>query len=174
MIIIYGICVLFLLAVGMLFGWSYVDASVYICEYFAPALGMLVCFITFIMGIIFFIKQKFNGKWILTIVLQIFNLIAFAYSYNVLTTKIENYAGMSNKEIFDKVVYQLRCLAADNHTDYFTVNVLVYVVPFLIICLFWFFQYLLNRSRRKTKKTVNPNEKIVYMPNPCNEQGVNK
>lgn len=51
MIIIFACCVAFLYAIGLMFNWTYVDSSVYICEYFAPILGIYVSLLVLIRDI---------------------------------------------------------------------------------------------------------------------------
>lgn len=146
MIFIYGFCVVFLLVVGKLFGWSYIDSSVYICEYFAPCVIMFVCLITFIKIVRFFIKSKFSWKWIATIIIGVLNCFLFKINLELLYDKIEKYSGHTNREIFNMVVKDLNISAANLGVDYFTMNIIVYILPFAIACIFLLLQTLLNRS----------------------------
>lgn len=95
MIFIYVFCVVFLLLVGKLFGWSYIDSSVYICEYFAPYVIMSVCLITFIKIVRFFIKSKFSWKWLVTIVIGVLNCFLFKVNLELLFDKVEKYTGQT-------------------------------------------------------------------------------
>ena len=146
MIFIYGFCVVFLLVVGKLFGWSYIDSSVYVCEYFAPCVIMFVCLLTFIKIVRFFIKSKFSWKWIATIIISVLNLFLFKVNLELLFDNIEKYSGHTNREIFNMVVKDLNVSAANLGVDYFTMNIIVYILPFAIACIFLLLQTLLNRS----------------------------
>lgn len=151
MIIIFACCVAFLYAIGLMFNWTYVDSSVYICEYFAPILGIYVSLLVLIKGVKFYIqnRHKFNWKWILTLIIQILNMLMLKSRITLLLLNLQKNEGLTNKAIFNRVVNDLYQLAAQYSLDYYTVNIIVYIWPFFMICVCWFLQTLINNKQNK-------------------------
>lgn len=160
---LYALCVLFLLALGKVLGWSYVDASVYVCEYFQPlftaAVALLfLCFA--VKKIILLIKCKSGIKTALLSLFSATYIATIYYCVNEFFHRIASYKGLTNQEIFDFVVSKLSRMAqgapeghfyiVNEHVSYGYVmaNMEVYILPLSIVLICGFIQWRITRRLR--------------------------
>ncbi|MDE6792374.1 MAG: hypothetical protein K2J48_04755 [Muribaculaceae bacterium] len=158
---VYTFCVGVLYLAMALTGWSYIEASVYICQLGAPLFCMLLAIASIIYGI-----KKYGFSKIATITGTMF-LCAFIYlqgayilgSFIFLTYQLEDLSILSTREIFDNTVKFLMDLGADTHTNYICANMMVYILPVIVILLtdylMWVAAYLCWHLEIKASPFVN-------------------
>lgn len=158
---LYAICVILLLAVGVIFGITYVDSSVYVCEYIQPIFTAVVAltFLTLALRKIWFTIQK--KRWCK---LTILSVLSFIYIYEIrqcileFCNRLSIYSGMTNRQIFDFVVKKLRDMgefypymnihlpSGESITyGYIMANMEVYIFPLSIVLLCGFIQWRLSK-----------------------------
>ena len=111
--------------IGRLLGWNYERASVYICIHLWPLLCVVVALV--MLGIA---VSTSNPLWIAACIIY-FLLNIFAYWA---VTK-HYYPGTIN-EIFTHCYLDLRTIAKEWNTTYAIVNLVVYVLAFILIMTF--------------------------------------
>lgn len=164
---IYALCVAFLLLLQPLLGWSYVDASVYVCEYFQPIFTAVIALIFFIFATkkVFTalrIRRKIGGVALLTICVSYIAVIT--YCVNELMSRLSEYAGMTNRQIFDYVVNKLSVMGQNYPSGRFQIldfetvsygyimaNVEVYIVPISLVLLLGIIQWRISKRISKNE-----------------------
>lgn len=165
---IYALCVAFLLLLKPLFGWSYVDASVYVCEYFQPVFTAAVALLLLLASckvIVRSYRGKRHGK--LTAILLFDAVYIFTGTYCItqqLMTRIATYSGMSNRQIFDYAVDFLSNMAReypDGSTmvrildfdtvsyGYIMANIEVYIAPIAVILILGIIQCIISKKLKR-------------------------
>ena len=124
----FGLCVLFLLLLGKLFGLTYKQISVVFNLWVQGAVLALSGLAPF--GIaIYKILESFSVSWlVLAIILGCYGLV---YVYALLKM-LQHYHSPFN-DAFDLCVRDLRWLAMKWHTTYQIVNLLIFVLFYLIL-----------------------------------------
>lgn len=147
---IFGVCMLILKAIAYLFNWTYEEASVYINLYFQYGIVLISCLSVFVVSV-----KKVKSPSIYNII----NLIV-VFVYNVLAVYggwllYMRYGILSASDAFTKCKSDLMQYAqhlkfsglynrwySENWTEYFLLNILIFIVGFLLILI-------LNRIWRK-------------------------
>lgn len=129
---IYALCVGVLICVSKLLGMSYVDTSVYVCEYCVPMIEVLTSGVIIAMCLMSMRKSK------LLFLYGLLSLLFLIRGVWVLMERVIAYRDMANKDIFDMVVMNLRSSAVVSGTTYEYENLILYILPFgcLLILLF--------------------------------------
>lgn len=145
---LYAFCV-GVLFVSMAFtGWSYREASVYICEYFEP--WFCVAAAIFIMICIIVNMKKMNVKGRLWSVIPLIFEGCLAYhNAAIYSQRVATYKGMSINEIFSYVVDTLIELGKATGTDYVTANMIVYIFPLIAILLVGYVAWIIYTLNKK-------------------------
>ena len=147
---LYAFCVLVLFVAMFFTGWSYREASVYICEYFEPWFCVAVA-----VGIMVWIgvnmkKMDIQGRlW--SVIPMIFEACLGWYNATIYSQRVATYKGMSINEIFSYVVDTLIELGKATGTDYVTANMIVYIFPLIAILLVGYLGwiiYTLNKAEK--------------------------
>lgn len=139
---IYVLCVAILLVVTPVFG-SYVDASVYVCEYGEPVFTavLTLCFLVFsALYAAKAIRLRMYGRAAVLIAISLVYISVIYLSVSSLIDRIETYEGMTNKQIFDFVVAKLRRMGScfDGTVEimgnkigfgYIVANFVTYILP---------------------------------------------
>lgn len=159
---IYALCVAFLFLLKPLLGWSYVDASVYVCEYFQPVFTAVVALLFLILCIrkvisAFQSQNNMRGLSLLAICLSY--LAIGVECIRELLSRLSEYAGMSNHQVFDYVVHKLSVMGSGypegrfNILNFETVsygyimaNMEVYILPISIVILLYIIQRTVSRK----------------------------
>lgn len=166
---IYVACVAILLGLGAVFGWSYTDASVYICEYVQPWVTAVLAAILLIYGIksaAIYYRNKYRSVAVTLTGFCILYAGIAVYCIRDFFLRIAAYKGMSNREIFDYVVAKLSAMAYSYPPGRFRIftgesisygyimaNIEVYILPISIVLLCGFIQ-------RRISKRIRRNEQI--------------
>lgn len=174
---LYAVCVVLLYGIGLLLGWSYVDASVYICEYVQPIFTALLA-VLFLIAALRKISAAFRTKssessgshgrprsFLLVTVLLIICLIYLMITVNCIFEflhRINDYSEMTNRQIFDFVVHKLREMGAVYPSGsirlftgesisygYIMANMEVYLLPVSIVLLCGLVQWRILRSMNR-------------------------
>lgn len=159
---IYALCVAFLLMLKPLLGWSYVDASVYVCEYFQPvftAFTALLFLIFALKGAIRAFRKRQSGRGMVLSVICLSDIAIGIYCYHELISRLAEYAGMTNHQIFDYVVHKLSVMGQDYPAGRFKIldfetvsygyimaNMEVYILPISIIILLGLIQWRISKK----------------------------
>lgn len=158
---LYAVCVVILYVIGEAFGISYVDSSVYVCEYVQPIFTAAVALI-FLIFALRSIWRAFTAKrWSILTTLALFCLV---YIYEIrhciaeLLIRISSYAGLTNRQIFNLVVKKLQDMGEiyPNMTiqipsgesvtyGYIMANMEVYLLPLSIVLLCGIIQWRLSK-----------------------------
>lgn len=129
---VYAACVLVLFLTMALTGWSYIEASVYVCEYFQPLFCSAVA-----LSLIFVMVKKLSGistKGKLLILAPIAAEGWFVFAgVNTFIERKTIYEGMNIREIFNYVVDYLIKLGETSGTNYVLANMYVYILPLILI-----------------------------------------
>lgn len=133
--IIFEILCGFLYLVGLPFGWSYQTTSIVICIYLWPVL----CTIT-TLPILYMSIQK--RKWIIAICALFYTSFCIG-----ITTYFINRYNLNDPNAFMNCMIDLDSLARYMGISYELLNILIYVVAFILIQLFNYFGY------KRLKKT---------------------
>ena len=111
--------------IGRSFGWNYEKASVYICIHLWPLLCVVMSLV--MLGIA---VSTINPLWIAaSIIYFLFNVFGY------LAVVKHFYPGTIN-EIFTHCYLDLMTIAKEWNTTYATVNLVVYVLAFILIMTF--------------------------------------
>lgn len=112
-------------AIGELFGWNYQTASVYVCIHLWP----LLCVIMALVMLAFAISTS-NPLWIIACVIcALFNVFGY-------WAVIKHYYPGTNDEIFIHCYSDLMAIAKEWKTTYAIVNLIIYIVLFMVIMVF--------------------------------------
>lgn len=166
---IYAACVAILLALGAIFGWSYIDASVYICEYVQPwitALLALLLSIGAIKKIKNYYKTESKGAAMALVGFCITYFCIIIFCITEFLSRISTYKGMDNRQIFDYVVNKLSVMGASYPAGRFRIftgesisygyimaNIEVYILPISFVLLCGLIQWRIIKRMRK-KQTI--------------------
>lgn len=164
---IYAACVVILLGLGAIFGWSYVDASVYVCEYVQPWITALLALVLSI-GAIKKITNYFRTKSKLSVMtlvgLCIIYVCTIIFCITEFFSRISTYKGMDNHQIFVYVVNKLNLIGVSYPAGgfrlfngesisygYIMANMEVYILPISILLLCGFIQWRISKRDRFKK-----------------------
>lgn len=147
---VYAVCVAVLFAAMGVTGWNYKEASVYICEYFAPLSCAAVALVIALIILYKLPKMNVRGRIISMIPLAV-ELFMIRQNVNIYFERKATYAGMSINEIFYYVVEYLRAMGRDTHTNYVLANMYVYILPMLIILIVGYIARVIYNRNRKVK-----------------------
>lgn len=158
---LYSLCVGFLLLLKPLLGWSYVDASVYVCEYLQPAVTAAVALLCLIQGIRVGISACRVRKipiGLLMLAICVSYLVIGIDSIRELMSRLSEYANMNNRQIFDYVVHKLEAMGAqypdgrvtilDFETvsyGYIIANMEVYILPISTVMILFIIQRVIRK-----------------------------
>ena len=121
----FGLCVIFLRLLGMAFGFTYKQISVVFNLWVQGAVLTLSGVFPFVIAITW-APHLFYGLFVF-----IFALYGFAYIYAFI--KMLRHYHLPFDYAFDLCVEDLQCLAKKWHTTYQIVNLIIFVVLFLIL-----------------------------------------
>lgn len=124
----FGLCVLFLLLLGKLFGLTYKQISVVFNLWVQGAVLALSGLAPFGVAIFKMIDSFSIGWLFLTIILTIYG-IAYVYAF----IKMLQHYHLPFDDAFDLCVKDLQILAKKWHTTYQIVNLLIFVLFYLIL-----------------------------------------
>ncbi len=133
---IFGILCGILYVFGLLFGWNYQETSVYICIYLWP----ILCILSTLPIIYYNIKRIVISKRGYVAL-----LFSFLYNYSYILvficilghyTLIGRYGTNSIDIVFNQCYKDLQQIASTCGTTYEIVNLVIYVVLFMMIILF--------------------------------------
>lgn len=160
---LYAICVVLLYIIGAIFSISYVDSSVYVCEYVQPLFTAILALSFLILALIKIPELIRKKIWSRTVTLGIICLSYIAMAIFCITEffdRLHTYAGMGNRQIFDFVVNKLRVMGEIYPHKTFTLfngetldfgyimaNMEVYLLPLSLVLLLGILQ------RKLTKQT---------------------
>ena len=144
-----GLCGL-LYVLGLLFGWNYQETSVYVCIYLWP----ILCILSTLPIIYYNIKKiVVKGKGYIAL------LFSFLYNYSyiiVFTCVLQHYSLIetpigknSINIVFNQCYQDLIQIASTCNTTYEIVNLVIYVLLFLII------MFVNTLIPLKLKKSIN-------------------
>lgn len=159
---LYAVCVVLLYIIGAIFSISYVDSSVYVCEYVQPLFTAIVALAFLILALIKIPELIRKKIWERTVTLGIICLLYIAmasYCIKEFIERLHTYAGMGNRQIFDYVVNKLRVMGEIYPHKVFTLfngetigfgyimaNMEVYLLPLSLILLLGIFQRNLTKQ----------------------------
>ena len=124
----FGLCVLFLLLLGKLFGLTYKQISVVFSLWVEGAVLALSGLAPF--GIaVYKMMESFSMWWLLLSVALLIYGIAYVYSF----VKMLQHYHLPFNDAFDLCVRDLQWLAKKWHTTYQIVNLLIFVLFYLIL-----------------------------------------
>jgi len=128
----------------LLFGWSYKEASVYICIWFWPVVATATTLPLIYAGI----KRIATGQkaWLGYAILPV--ALAYTFSYVYFYQKVLEFYHVGiqgTKAIFSQCVGDFQWIADQCGTTYETANLIIYVELMLVICLVNFALYWLLR-----------------------------
>lgn len=121
--------------VGLPFGWSYQETSIYVCIYLWP----MLCTLSTIPILWISVKRR---KWILSVVSLLYTSV-----YVYFTIDVINHYPISNPASFMNCMTDLKSLAAYCGVTYAEINLLIYVVAFILILLFNFSVYMIIQKK---------------------------
>ncbi|MDE6028145.1 MAG: hypothetical protein K2G23_08745 [Muribaculaceae bacterium] len=147
---VYSFCVLALFISMAFTGWSYVTASVYICEYFQPwfcigVAGVVILRVAYHLG-----KMNILGQC-LSVILVLLELTMIYFNFSMFMFRVISYGDMNNRQIFDVVVKMLIALGEETHTNYITANIIVYILPLVAILLIGYIGWIIYTVNKKDK-----------------------
>lgn len=161
----YALCVAFLLMLRPIFGWSYVDASVYVCKYFQPVFTAAVALVFMIFAIRKIVKAFRHRTKVRGIVLSAISAGYLTIAVGCiceLFVRLHTYGGMTNHQIFDFVVHKLSVIGSvypagrfriftgeSISYGYIMANMEVYLLPISIVLLPGIIQWRLTRKISK-------------------------
>lgn len=129
---LYAFCVGVLYVAMAFTGWSYREASVYVCEYFEPWFCVAVAICVMVWIIMHRKKMDVKGRLWSIIPLVLEGCLAWD-NIGIYFQRITAYKGMSINAIFDYVVSYLIGLGNNTGTNYVTANIIVYIFPLIAI-----------------------------------------
>ncbi|MDE6409362.1 MAG: hypothetical protein K2K81_03840 [Muribaculaceae bacterium] len=145
---IYALCVGVLYAAMAFTGWSYREASVYICEYFEPWFCAFVAIWIIVWLVACMKKLNTKGK-LLSAVLIMFEAYLAGHNAGIFFNRFTHYKGMSIDAIFKYVVEYLISLGEKTGTDYVTANIIVYIFPLMAILLGAYLGWVIHTLTKK-------------------------
>ncbi len=159
---IYAVSVVFLLVLGEICGWSYVESSVYICEYVQPLFTAAVAIVFLILALRKLPavqKKKTNGALVVLSLICLIYIVTAGVCFHEFIHRIAEYRGMTDTQIFDYVVQKLSKMAQSYPAGrirlftgesisygYIMANMIVYILPLSIVLLGGFLQWRLTRK----------------------------
>lgn len=160
---VYVACVILLFVIGAIFGLSYVDSSVYVCEYVQPIFTAILALAFFIIALKKFSITYIHKAWYKVILLSaccMTYIAIFGYCVKEFIHRISIYSEMSKPQIFDFVVQKLNVMGNNYpkgvihlpHGDsitygYIMANIEVYILPISIVLLCGLIQWrILKRN----------------------------
>lgn len=133
-----------LYVIGLPFGWSYQETSVYICIYLWP----LICVACALFSTIKAITKKKVGFIVVNgILLVLYSLITFAIFQHFLALP-------SIQAQFNDCMWKLYGLSDHTGLSYEAINLLIYVVLFSLIVLFHLIEVLIMDGKIKKRKKI--------------------
>lgn len=158
---IYVVCVIILIAIAPIFG-SYVDASVYVCEYGEPIVTIVLTLCFAVSGfryLIRAIKHKMFGRFAVLTIISLIYLTVIYMSVCSLTYRIKTYDGMTNRQIFDFVVAKLQLMGScfdgtvgimghEVGLGYIVANFMTYILPISFTLWSGLIQRIISRKLR--------------------------
>lgn len=129
----------FLYLIGIPFGWSYQDTSIYICIYLWPILCCLSTLPILYISVLTIRKHKIVGM----ILMLLSGMYSFYYVFY--TNFIISRYGFGVPNAFNKCMIDLKFIAEQTRLSYAEINIFIYVVLFLGIISF---NYLIFRGIR--------------------------
>lgn len=129
----------FLYLIGIPFGWSYQDTSIYVCIYLWPILCCLSTLPILYISVLTIRKHKIVGM----ILMLLSGMYSFYYVFY--TNFIINRYGFGVPNAFNKCMIDLKFIAEQTRLSYAEINIFIYVVLFLGIISF---NYLIFRGIR--------------------------
>lgn len=148
---IYAVCVVILLIICEVSSLSYVDASVYVCEYGQPIITVLLGLLFLCLAIRKAIKTSGAKRLTLIGICTCYITISIYCVLNLIE-RMHQYAGMSTSEIFSFVVQKLMVMGSvfpsysiKIHNEpiaigYIIANIEVYILPIAIILSLYLIQ----------------------------------
>lgn len=134
--------------IGMLFGWSYQDASVYICIYACP----VVCVICAFLSLLNCTTKSFWGVWRLSLNLALFTTYLFAtnafWEHYCFGINPMGYECGDFVNAFDFCVKDITDIANDMHISYEACNLLIYCGLFGSVVAFHLIQLILFKDNK--------------------------
>ncbi len=127
------LCGLLYLA-GLPFGWSYQESSIYVCIYLWP----MICTLSTIPILWISIKRH---KWIMSAICLLYTSV-----YVYMTIDVINRYSIKNPSSFMNCMIDLKSLAEYCNLTYAEINLLLYVVLFILILLVDFCIYRLIKK----------------------------
>lgn len=115
--------------VGLPFGWSYQITSIVICIYLWPILCTLTTFPILLISIL-------RHKWIITIFALFYTLFCIQF-----TVYFINRYSINDPNAFMNCMIDLDSLAKYVGISYELLNILIYVIAFILIQLFNYFSF---------------------------------
>ena len=146
----FGICYGFLHYIGLIFNWTYQEASVYICIYLWQILLILSTIPILIKSIIKCIKNK---KSYIALILS----ICYTALYCYFTVIVFNHYPISDiNYTFNLCVKDLQNIAQYCNISYETINICIYLIGFVIICWINYLLYsIINIKRSSPSKCTS-------------------
>ncbi len=158
---LYTVCVVILYVIGAAFGISYVDSSVYVCEYVQPIFTAAVALIFMIFAIRSIWRAFHVKRWDIVTTIALFCLV-YVYEIRLCISeflmRISTYEGMTNRQIFNFVVKKLQDMGEfyPNMTvtiptgesityGYIMANMEVYLLPLSIVLICGIIQWRLSK-----------------------------
>ena len=129
----------FLYLIGIPFGWSYQDTSIYVCIYLWPILCCLSTLPILYISVLTIRKHKIVGM----ILMLLSGMYSFYYVFY--THFIISRYGFGVPNAFNKCMIDLKFIAEQTRLSYAEINIFIYVVLFLGIISF---NYLIFRGIR--------------------------
>lgn len=145
---IYAVCVLILMAISPLCG-GYVNASVYVCEYFQPVSTIATALLFFYFNSLYIRTAIGRESYITAFFLVLIVILYIGIIYHCscqLFDRLHAYEGMNNRQIFDFVVDKLQAMGSGisgyisiGHQTigkgYIVANIVTYILPMLsVLC----------------------------------------
>lgn len=153
---VYSFCVIVLFVSISLTGWTYREASVYICEYFEPWVCIAAALIIITTIIVKMRRMNLTGKLLSLIPLGL-EIVAVICNFRVFRNRMITYSELSINQIFDTAVKMLVTLGEKTHTNYITANIIVYIMPVIAILLIGYIAWIiftLNCSKYAVHNTI--------------------
>lgn len=126
--------------IGLCFGWTYQETSVYFCIYLWPAL-CIISTLPITIGLIHRIVVN-KGRWISVVALPLAWLYTACYiTFTALIYRYygdniyQNGTGYEIQRIFNMCMKDLQRIAAECNTTYEDVNIAIYIYLFAFILL---------------------------------------
>lgn len=129
--------------IGLPFGWSYQETSIYICIYLWPILCCISTFPNIIMAILITIKHKIKG------ILILFISLIYSFYYIFYAKFFINRYGIDVPNAFNKCMIDLKFISDQLGITYEELNILIYVILFSIIIIINYIIYRILKNLNK-------------------------